>query len=106
MCFDECAILVCWISRFFHHFRLVLEGDQPILYYTLQNSRVYHEKDPLGIEILSRVWIYYALALFPGSLPLNCEVLCKEGGTAILEYNFAYTKGRKPGNKPDMHYSV
>ncbi len=31
--------------------RLVMEKEGIVLYHSLHNSRLYHEKDPIGIEI-------------------------------------------------------
>ena len=39
--------------------RLVLEGDSPVLYYTTQNSRIYHEKDLQGMPIHYEVRLIY-----------------------------------------------
>ena len=50
--FSTCIKVFC---NYFFCCRLVTEEDKTVLYFSTQNSRVYHGREPMGIDISANV---------------------------------------------------
>ena len=72
--------------------RLVVEGEVVSVYHTLENSRVYHEKDVDSVEFGLEVRLF-----------AECSLFSADRLAQLVEHRTAVRKGRRFKPRPDQH---